>query len=207
MEKYECLFDFTAEAYNELTIKKGYILSSMNVPIVENWILVQIDNDNNDGYDSKRIGFVPLPYLKPMAPTLNELLQYELDTTDVKDTNDIINNVDNNDDNLNDISYNDILNSSRDYISTHDDDTTNMMPINSFAIIDNSINASNSSINMLTRGIEDCIDSLETNRKNSANDLKNLMINKANESIDNYDILLASITLLEDAIEKEIRDV
>jgi hypothetical protein len=204
MEKYECLFDFTAEADNELTIKKGYILSSMNVPIVENWILVQIDNDNNDEYDSKRIGFVPLPYLKPITPTLNELLQYELDTTDVKDTNDIINNVDNNDDNLNDISYNDILNSSRDYISTHD--ATNTMPMNSFTIIDNSINDSNSSINMLTRSIEDCIDSLETNRKNSTNDLKNLMINKANESIDNYDILLASITLLEDAIEKEIRD-
>jgi hypothetical protein len=65
---------------------------------------------------------------------------------------------------------------------------------------------SNSSINMLTRSIEDCIDSLETNRKNNTNDLKNLMITKANESIDNYDILLASITLLEDAIEKEIRD-
>jgi len=200
MEKFECLFDFTAEADNELTIKKGDILSSLNVPVVENWILVQIDNGN----DSKSIGFVPLPYLKPITPTLNELLQYELDTTDIKDANDVISNFDNNDDNLNDISYNDILNSSRDYISTHD--TTNTMPIKSFTIIDNSINDSNSSINTLTRSIEDYIDSLETNRKNSTNDLKNLVISKANESIDNYDILLASITLLQDAIEKEIRD-
>jgi hypothetical protein len=59
----------------------------------------------------------------------------------------------------------------------------------------------------MIRSIEDYIDEYEIKKRDSNNELKNLIVTKANESIVNYNMMIETISSLENAMAKELRDI
>jgi len=226
MDKYKVLYDFIAEDTNELTVKKDMIVIAMDSPkVVDDWLLIKVDNDN-----SGRIGYVPVSYLQSMT-TLNELLHYDPDNTNRN--MDTINNTNtSHDDSIHfkqfiyeDTLHNDLApefeidnTDTNNFLtnSNNDTNTNTSSIIKSYTspnkeFINNDVtissSSSNSNINAMIRSIEEYIDEYEIKKRDSNHELKNLIVTKANESIVNYNMMIETISSLENAMAKELRDI